>query len=100
MVSKTIIGSSVTLWVFARPGIKEWQRSKIHRRGPHPLEPGLFPVFLGHIRPPDGCPMVAFLAKQRDDPLDFRQGHAVSRFLSGPRCQRAVVVIEMSVGAE
>jgi len=39
-VSKTIIGSSVTLWVLPRPGIKEWQRSKIHRRGPHPLEPG------------------------------------------------------------
>src|SRR5262249_52505298 len=41
MVSKTLIGSSVTLWVLPRPGIKEWQRSKIHRRGPHPLEPGL-----------------------------------------------------------
>jgi hypothetical protein len=40
-VSKTIIGSSVTLWVLPRPGIKEWQRSKIHRRGPYPLEPGL-----------------------------------------------------------
>src|SRR4029434_872429 len=40
MVSKTIIRSSVTLWVLPRPGIKEWQRSKIHRRGPHPLEPG------------------------------------------------------------
>src|SRR5215831_5078568 len=41
MVSKTLIGSSVTLWVLPRPGIKEWQRSKIHRRGPHPLEPGV-----------------------------------------------------------
>jgi hypothetical protein len=39
-VSKTIVGSSVTLWVLPRPGIKEWQRSKIHRRGPYPLEPG------------------------------------------------------------
>jgi hypothetical protein len=25
-----------------RPGIKEWQRSKIHRRGPYPLEHGLY----------------------------------------------------------
>ena len=41
MGSKTIIGSSVTLWVLPRPGITEWQRSKIHRRGPHPLEPGM-----------------------------------------------------------
>src|SRR5207245_6006843 len=60
----------------------------------------LFPIFLGHIRPPDGCPVVAFLAKKRDDPVDFRQGHAVGSFLSGPWGHRAVVVIKMSVGAQ
>src|SRR5262244_397255 len=40
MASKTIIGSSVRLWVLSRPGIKEGQQGKIHRRLPHPLEHG------------------------------------------------------------
>jgi hypothetical protein len=41
MASKTIIGSSVRLWVLIRSSIKEWPRGKIHRRVPHPLERGL-----------------------------------------------------------
>src|SRR5262249_31392926 len=53
-----------------------------------------------HIRPPDGRPVVAFLAKKRDDPVDVRQGHAVGCFLSGSWGQRAVVVIQTSVGAQ
>jgi hypothetical protein len=45
MVSKTIIGSSVRLWVLIWPGIKEGQRGKIHRRLPHPLEHGYKQIF-------------------------------------------------------
>ena len=44
--------------------------------------------------------MVAFLAKECDDPVDVRQGHAVGCFLSGPWVQRAIVVRKTSVGAQ
>ena len=40
MASRTIIGSSVMLWVLTRLGIRGRQRGKIHCRGPHPLERG------------------------------------------------------------
>src|SRR5262245_29291992 len=41
MGSRSIIGSSVRLWVLTRPGIRGRPRGKIHRRGPHPLERGV-----------------------------------------------------------
>src|SRR6266498_5427936 len=40
MASRTIIGSSVMLWVLTRLGIRGRQRGNIHCRGPHPLERG------------------------------------------------------------
>src|SRR5262249_20074527 len=40
MASKTIIGSFVMLWVLTRLGIRRRPQSKIHHRGPHPLERG------------------------------------------------------------
>src|SRR4030095_9236510 len=46
MGSRSIIGSSVRLWVLTRPGIRGRPRGKIHRRGPHPLERGLVCLFL------------------------------------------------------
>src|SRR5262245_37247513 len=75
MVSKTIIGSSVTLWVLPRPGIKEWQRSKIHRRGPHPLEPGRKQTLGGHVLVVNGEPMAA-IAHGRKRGLRTRGGAA------------------------
>jgi type I restriction enzyme M protein len=48
MVSRSIIGSSVRLWVLTRPGIRGRPRGKIHRRGPHPLERGLFGSSTAH----------------------------------------------------
>src|SRR4030095_13381143 len=41
MASKTIIGSFVMLWVLTRFGIRGRPQSKIHHRGPHPLERGV-----------------------------------------------------------
>src|SRR5215471_6993412 len=41
MASKTIIGLFVMLWVLTRLGIRRRPQSKMHHRGPPPLERGL-----------------------------------------------------------
>jgi hypothetical protein len=41
MASKTIICSSVRLLVLIQPGIKKWQRGKIHNCVPYPLKRGV-----------------------------------------------------------
>src|SRR5262245_30553233 len=48
MASKTIIGSFVMLWVLTRLGIRRRPQSKIHHRGPHPLERGV-PYYYQHF---------------------------------------------------
>src|SRR6266498_5087725 len=58
MASRTIIGSSVMLWVLTRLGIRGRQRGKIHCRGPHPLERGVggkMASSIDFVRPADSA---------------------------------------------